>query len=109
MRNDGYWSLLISIDYLKDLLDVVDVPDHLLELLHNDCFLYDFLHLSDGFVFVLYLYDLLVLLHDFFYLLNDNRHLNDLLYDLLNVSVHIHQLRNYSLHFYYLWYFYHYL
>lgn len=71
---------------------MVDVTDYFFELFKNHSSLDYPFHFLHCFVLVPHLDNLLVLLHDLLDPLHDDWNLNDLLYDVLDVSVYIDQL-----------------
>lgn len=92
--NNRHWCLFISVDNLQDFLNVIDISDDLLELLHDDCFLNHLLHLLYSLVLILHFNNLFTLLYNLLNLLYDDRHFHDLLDNLFNVLVNIDHLGN---------------
>lgn len=73
---------------------MIDVTDCLFEFLQNNSSLDNSFNFSNSLVFVPNLDYLLILLHDLFNTFHDNRNLNNLLDNVLDVLIHINKLRN---------------
>ena len=104
VSNDWDWCLLISVDNLKDLLDMIDVSDNFFEFFHNYGFLNCSLNLLDSFVLILDLNDSLIFFYNFLYSFYYDWNLNDLLDNFFNISVNVNKLRHNFLNFIYFWY-----
>lgn len=83
-----------SVDNLEDLLNVVNITNSFFKLLQDDCPLDYFLDFSHSFILVSNFHDLFVLLYNLFNTLHYHRDFHNLLHDVLNVSVHVDELRN---------------
>lgn len=103
VRNDWYWCLLISIDYLKNFFYMVDVSDYLFEFFHNNCLFNDFFYLSDCLIFIFNFNDFFIFFDNFFDLFNDDWDLNYLFDNLFNVFVNVDKLRDDSFNFNNFW------
>lgn len=106
MRNYFDWHIDNSVNDLKNLFDMVDIPNDLFEFLEDHSLLNYSFDLSYVSVFVSHLNDLLVLFHNFFDLFDNDWNFDDLLNDALNVSVDVDKLRNDPFDFNDLWDFY---
>ncbi len=95
--NDWDWSLFVSIDYLENFFNMVDISYNFFEFFHNNCFLDNFLNFSDCLIFVLNLNDFFVLSDDFFDLFDNNWNFNNLFNNFFDVFVDVNKLRNDSL------------
>lgn len=98
--SNGHWDLLDTIDDLQDLLDVVDISDYFLQLLCVDQLLHPTFHLYDLSGLTADGHNPLLLPHHFLHGLDDSRHFDHLLHDLLDVLVYSNDLWDYAFHLY---------
>jgi len=73
---------------------MVDVPDCFFEFLENDCFLNNSFNLTHCFILISNFHYFLVFLYNFFYFFNYDWNLDYLLYNILNIFIHVNQLRD---------------
>ena len=105
MHDNFYRNINHSINYLQYFLDMIDISHRFFELFKNNSLLYNFFYFFHTFILVTKLNYFFMLCGDFFHFLHYDRYLHYLLNDILDISVHIDQLRNHFLDLYYLWHF----
>ncbi len=82
---------------------MVDIPDNLFEFFYNNGLLDNRFDLFNSLIFISDLNYFFILSNDFFNSFNDDWYFNNLFDNVLNVSVHIDDLWDYSFDFNYLW------
>lgn len=97
--DDRNWIAHHSVHDLKDLFDVVDISHYFFEFLHNHCLLHTSLNLFHSLILVANFNNFLPFVCDLLNLFHVDGDLDNLLSDVLDVSVDIHNLGNDFLHF----------
>lgn len=83
-----------TIHNLEYFFNVVNVSDCFFELLEYNCLFNNTFNLTYCFIFITNFNYFFILANNFLHFLHDDWHFNDLLHDVLDVSVDINQLRN---------------
>jgi hypothetical protein len=104
--DDFHWNINYPVDNLKDLFDMIDISHSFFEFFKHNCLFNNLLNFLHTFIFVAEFNNLFSLLNNFLDSFHYDWDLDNLLDNVLNVSVDVDQLRNDLLDFNDAWNFY---